>query len=534
VVALLLQSAVEMFNHSELITLLHWIRALPEEHMRTNPHLSIIAAWALLATGQQDAVEPHLQNIEHVLGVIADGSEASLALPAQVRGALGEVSCIRANLAFHQVNIPRVLELSLRAKSYLRDDVETGLFNSPRSLRTVLAFNIALTFEFSGDASAASQAFTEVIALCQEDENMHLMQLAGSHLAQLQVIQGKLRQAEQSYQQTLQSASKTARPSPYSGVARAGLGNILCEWNELDRASACLTQAIELGRPWASWETFLPSYLGLARIKTAQSELDQALALLEELANLFIQQKLPYGLSFIEANKAHLWIRQGNLEAAAHWAQSASSGFEGDISYMQEPEAIILARVLVGCGKLDEALQLATRLLTAAEAGKRWGRVIEVLVIQALALHAQGETESALETVARALALAEPEGYVRIFADEGEPMRLLLQRINALREGRTVRMKEYIGKLLAAFGKQAAHIKLQSSTLSPQPLEEPLSQRELEVLRLIAGGLTNQEIAERLVLSLNTVKTHVRNIHSKLNTRNRTEATIRARELGLL
>jgi LuxR family maltose regulon positive regulatory protein len=244
----------------------------------------------------------------------------------------------------------------------------------------------------------------------------------------------------------------------------------------------------------------------------------------------------------IAALKARVWIGQGRLAEALGWAHRRNLSVDDHLSYLREFEHVTLARVLIACYKSDraersihKAVGLLERLLKAAEEGGRTGSAIEILVLQALAHEAQGNIPLALVPLERALNLAEPEGYVRIFLDEGIPMAGLLKRMNASREGGRPVVSEvvnkYIHKLLAAFGKQEdAH----PSSLSHQPLIEPLSQRELEVLQLIAQGLSNYEISERLFLALNTVKGHNRKIFDKLQVQRRTEAVARARDLGLL
>jgi LuxR family maltose regulon positive regulatory protein len=251
-------------------------------------------------------------------------------------------------------------------------------------------------------------------------------------------------------------------------------------------------------------------------------------------------------VSVIDAHRARLAARRGDLDTAARWATSAHVA--DDAPFVQEAEAIIFARVLVTLDRLDEALRLAERLRTSAEAGQRWGRVLELGVIQSLAFHARDEIERAVAALERVLTLAEPQNYQRLLLDEGEVMQWLIADFRLRIEGQSQsvdrRIIEYADRLLASFPRVATppspigHPR--STTPAQRPganvsqLVEPLSQRELEVLRCMADSLTNQEIADKLVLSLNTIKTHVKNIHSKLDVRNRTQATARARQLGLL
>jgi len=272
----------------------------------------------------------------------------------------------------------------------------------------------------------------------------------------------------------------------------------------------------------------------LAHIKQTQGDADGAQDLLLQ-ADQALQGHIisPPTVNTVKAFQARLWIRQGNLEAARRWAQeyqARPSHVPGYPGYLRQTEGATWARVLNAQVKPGAAILLLDSLLQVAEAAGQTGNVIELLALKALALQVQGQPAQAMTALERALTLAEPEGYLRIFVDEGEPMKLLLQRMKA-EDGR---MKEYIGNLLAAFGKQPASADLHPSSLRPQPLVEPLSERELEVLRLIADGFSNAEIASKLVIAQGTVKRHINNIYGKLGVASRTQAVARSRELGLL
>ena len=291
-----------------------------------------------------------------------------------------------------------------------------------------------------------------------------------------------------------------------------------------------------------------------ARLNETQGDLDGALALLDEAERLYIRTPLP-DFCPISAMKARIWVAQGRLTKALEWVREQGLSADDDLGYLREFEHITLTRILIAQyqndrmdGSIHAVMRLLDRLLQAAEEGGRMGSVIEILVLQALAHQAQGNITSALAPLERALTLAEPEGYVRIFVDEGKPMAELLTRIEA-KDG-TLRVKEYIPKLLSAFdvhkefhpfGSTPAK-KNRSSvyTLSsrkfdqPQHLVEPLSERELEVLRLLRTDLNGPEIARELMVSLSTMRTHTQNIYAKLGVNNRRAAVRRAEELDLL
>jgi LuxR family transcriptional regulator, maltose regulon positive regulatory protein len=534
---LMLTAVLELFVRSELATILNLLSALPEARRRANPQLSMAGAWALLATGQVEKVEEYLQDIEHSLGMVANGSAESLKLPANIRGALGEVSCLRASLSFHHSDVPGVMEWCQRARLYLGKDVVDGLFNDAVSLQPVITFNQALAVEFSGDIQTSSEIFEETIELARQDQNMHILPMAISHLAQLQVVQGKLREAADTYRQALHDAQENRIPSPLSGMAYTGMGNILVEWNDLQNAEAHLQRGIEMGRKWMQWEILVAGFTGMARLKIAQGETKRALAILQEMTDIGDSMQVPWPGYISAAFRALVIMRQGNIEPAIRWAEQSGIHAEDEPNFFQEGEYITLARVLLAQGELKRALSLAERLLTAAEKGQRWGRVIEILSVQSLILRAQGNLDLAMATLHRALELALPEGYVRIFVDEGQPMRELLQKAAIEGSFHAARLLEAFQETSSESAQKYVVDQTTHATAWHHPSEtliDPLSEREIEILSLIATGLTNQEIADRLTISLNTVKTHVKNIYSKLNTRSRLEATDRGRELGLI
>jgi LuxR family maltose regulon positive regulatory protein len=249
------------------------------------------------------------------------------------------------------------------------------------------------------------------------------------------------------------------------------------------------------------------------------------------------QYNSPYWLAQAAAAQAHLWLEQGQLEAAQSWAKAGQLGPTDPLDYLREAEYLTLARLLVKRQEIKEAQTLLGRMLEKTNERQRIGRIIELLIIQAAAYYQQGETEAALTSLSQALTLAQPEEYIRLFVDEGQPVAELL---TTLTRHFTPLNPAYLKKLLTAFEKAKAEGKKgQADSLQPsahilQPLVEPLSERELELLQLIATGMSNQEIAETLVVTVGTVKWHLNNIYGKLEVRSRTQAVARARELRLL
>jgi LuxR family maltose regulon positive regulatory protein len=293
-----------------------------------------------------------------------------------------------------------------------------------------------------------------------------------------------------------------------------------------------LKRAAELGLQTTLVDWLYRWHVAQAQLKESAGDLETALALLDEAKRVYIQTLVP-DLRPIATLKARIHLKQGRLDKARAWAAERGLSLADEVSYLHEFEHLTLARLEIANPHVNALL---ARLLQAAEAQKRWGSALDILLVQALAHEAQGNRPQALAALKEALVLAEPEGYVRIFVDEGEAMRLLIAdfRYSIERQMSSSAHAQlgYTGKLLAAFAPPVN----QQSTINIQQSElvEPLSERELEVLRLVAQGLSNREISERLFLAVNTVKGHNQKIFNKLQVQSRTEAVARARELGLL
>jgi LuxR family maltose regulon positive regulatory protein len=289
---------------------------------------------------------------------------------------------------------------------------------------------MAIAYECSGQIDAATRAFAEAAALAREQDNHYIVLMATGHLAQLQVVRGQLREAEKVCQRALDWGNKlTGQSSQTVGIAHVELGNLFYERNDLETALAHLQKGIALLKPWRYRDGLLPGYIGLARAKRAQGDWDSAFAAIDELAECCSGSEAQFVMPTVEAFRASLWIAQGNLPAATEWAASSGLSADDEPSYFQEYRYLVLARVLLAQGDLTRAARLLARLLTATETGKRTGRLIEVLMLQALTFHAQGKRAEALAALRCALTLAEPEGYVRLFVDEG---RATVELLNAV------------------------------------------------------------------------------------------------------
>lgn len=496
---------------SEVATFLRWVEALPDELVRERPSLGIFHAWALLLQGRwQEATQGRLQDLRMDAGLTAE-----------------RVAPLRAFVAIFQGRVPHAAELSRQALERLPDG---DLF-----LRSIATWSLGLSQLADGDVRAGRQALEEVVRISQEMGNVVVAVMALCSLATLRRRQGELQEAVALYQRALELAmDDQGHRLPAASEPLMGLGEIWREWNDLELATRYLMEGIEWTRAWAATSA-LDGYMSLARLRQAQGDVDGAHRAVQEAQQLAVQfDATELDDLLVSLLQARLWVAQGDIEAAQRWAQErgldkASSGAElrGGLfaaARLLKYRDLVLARLLIAQDRPAEALALLEPLLPGMEQQARIDLVLEILVLKALAHQELGDDEQAQDALARALSLAEAGGYARIFLDEGPPMAHLLYEAAA--RGIT---PQYVGKLLAAFPTEEPATARQAAA----EMVEPLTARELEVLRLVAEGLSNQEVASRLFLSLTTVKWHTHNIYGKLAVKNRTQAVAKARALGL-
>ena len=517
-------------------TLLAWLRALPDALFRDRPVLSVHYAGALLLNGALEGVEARLREAERWLNPAADMPEPAAAHrivvvdEAEFRRLPGVIAVYRAAVALARGNVTDTVKYAQRALDLLPE---------PDHLtRGAAAGFLGLAAWTGGDLETAHRMYAEAMARLQQAG--HIADAIGCAiaLADIRRGQGRLREAMQTYQQALQLAMPPGAATPaVRGMAdmHVGLSELHREVNDLNTAIQHLQKSKEPGEHIGLPQNRYRWRVAMARIRAAQGDPVGALDLLDEAERLYVSDFFPE-VRPIAALKARVWIAQGRLGEALGWVRAQGLSADDDLSYLREFEHITLARVLLARYQRDradsamlEAVGLLERLLHAAEAGARTGSVIEILVLQALAYAMQGNIPAALASLQRALTLAEPEGYIRIFVDEGPTMAHLL------REAATGRiMPTYTAKLLESFNDEPPDSEAASPLPSPQPLIEPLSQRELEILRLFNTELSGPEIARELVIALSTVRTHTKGIYSKLNVTSRRAAVKRAEELGLI
>ncbi|GAC1350360.1 MAG: hypothetical protein NVSMB27_32130 [Ktedonobacteraceae bacterium] len=406
--------------------------------------------------------------------------------------------------------------------------------------RAYVAWYLGKAHWLSGAMGAASIALAEAYHVSWEVNHLYAVFLVSHDLAHLQITQGHLHQADQTYRQALQQALEGGGHQPAMGPAYVGRGNLEREWNHLDAATSLLQEGIKLCEQTGNTQVILQAYIGLAFIHQAQGDTDGASAMMRQAVQITERQHLPQfrGTQEVEAVQAWLSLMQGNEAAVLGWVQSCGLSVDQELNHVREREYLTLVRVLITQRRLDEAAKWLAKLLQLAEAQGRTGSVIEILMLQAEALHASGEVNQAMERLSRALSLAEPEGYIRLFVDEGAPIAHLLVQMRRRPPGGQPGSTHYREQLLALLGRahdeDVSHSAVAVPGSGTYSLGEPLSERELEVLRLIVAGCSNREIADRLVIAVSTVKWYVNTIYSKLQVESRTKAIARARELHIV
>lgn len=539
---------VTLTKRGEVVIISSWLDQLPVEEVQSRSSLSILRAWLLFLTGQYAEAERQLQHMEQRYSVHAARQVfESLAAPPEdmlsVYHLIGEIAAIRASIAIIQEDAERTIEMARQALKYLPDEDIS---------RELVTLYLGIACWIAGDLEAAVQAMAEASARGMTKGNLYIAFLATHDLALLQKAQGYLHQAEQTYRQAMQLASQQGEATPVLGPINVGIGSLQYEWNNLEAAERSLREGIEQCLQMENSRTALQGYISLALVRHALGDQQGVQALLEKISSLAKNPNVPPAQVHLPAAfQALLALKQGDQATAFRWVQQRGLRAGNEVNHLRLDEYLILARVLIAQGNFDEAFTCLQQPFHLAQAHGRIKNTIEILVLEALAHQAQGNMDAALDRLENALLLAESEGYIRLFVDEGTPLANLLAITHTMvrnqshtsprQQSRTHPSLSYIEKLLSAFDDQ--HLPAFASSSQPSfsvsasagsSLAEPLSERELEVLRLITEGCPNREIADRLVLAVSTVKWYVNVIYGKLQVKSRTQAVARARELHLL
>jgi LuxR family transcriptional regulator, maltose regulon positive regulatory protein len=544
-----------LLGRSEGATLRRWLSALPAQAVRGRPRLCLAQAYGAAQGFQTEALEALLDDAE---GAFAASGGEPYEDPA------GRTASVLAN-------VPAAIAFLRGSLARLRGDAALAAVCNRQALaqlgedewlmRSFVRWNQAAADWLGGRLGPAEPGLAAVLAELQAaDEAVRRVggdpaevfrEVEGGagffagflaarvryDLGQVQRAQGNLDAALATYSQALEVTGESSQP-PHLGLAHAGLAQVLYERNELAAALDHATRAVTLCRQLAYTPPLATALAVVARIRHAHGDAAGAAEAMGEAGQAGLSPQVTALLNPVPAQRARLLLAQGDVDAAAQWTTAAGLSPDDEPDYPREPAHLVLARVLLAQHDPGPALTLLQRLAGAAASQGRAGSIIEIQALRALALAARGDHAGVLGALTEAVTLARPQGYVRVFADEGVPMRALLARLSAARPDQQPPVggidPGYLAALARACG-QADAAPPPSRTAGAAPgLIEPLTGRELEVLRLLAAGKSNQRIARDLVVALDTVKKHVTHVLGKLGADNRTEAVARARDLGLI
>jgi LuxR family maltose regulon positive regulatory protein len=516
-------AAEETLGRSQVVTLMRWAERLPTALVRARPGLSLRYAWALLLGGRPfDEVEACLTDLDDGSAGVAPRAAPLLALVAAFQG-----------------RMTRAAELARAALA--------GLAEDDSFLRGMATWTLGLTLLADGEAEAGLRLIEEAARLGRQSGNLMVTIMPLCYTAEVHLRTGQLHQAQAIYTQALELAVDSGgQPLPIAGEALLGLGFVALEWNRLDEAERYFTEGIDLIRQWGEIGAF-DGLVALARLRQARGDPDGAREALQQAERLAVRFDVTdLDDLFIAMQQAQLAITQGELAAAARWAEGRNltphdahimayetvpaellDGAARLDYHLNKYEYLVLARLFIAQNQPEQALAVLQPTLTMLERRGRVANVIETLILRAVALaQMPGRLSQALEALEQALSLAEPGGYVRLFLDAGPPLLELLRE--AARRNIAV---GYVRHLLSEAGVALEGLPAPSPA---SPLVEPITEREMEVLGLLAQGLTNREIADALYVAVSTIKQHLKNIYGKLEVHSRTQAVGRAQELGLL
>ncbi len=530
------QTADLMAKRGEIATLHAWLQALPDELIRARVELCLWHSWLLALFGLFDAAEGLLQDLERAAstGMPPTSTSGTGSAPRRedtqaLSERAGRVAAIRAFIAFRRGDAPRTIALARQALEQLpRETAARGL----------VAWNLGIAYLWHGDLAAGAAALSEARVISHAAGNSYAACMITFELAQTHVRQGQLHQAAQTYRQALDLVVARGEQLAATGPLYVGRGELQRERNNLDAAMHDLDEGIAQCRQTGNAAILILGYVALARVHQAHGDAARAQALIQQVEQtLYTRDFPPINAASLAAWHARLSLQQGDLAVAVRWARERQLRVEDALDPPREIEYLTWARVLLAQHRPAEIAPLLARLLRLAERQGRMGSVLEILILQALAQQARGDVAGGMERLTRALTLAEPEGYIRIFVDEGAPLAHLLVRMRTHMPGDQHGSPRYRDHLLVLLGSardaDAAIAESGAPGHALPPPSNPLNDRELAVLRLIVAGCSNREIADRLVIAVSTVKWYVNTIYGKLQVESRTKAIVRARDLHL-
>jgi LuxR family maltose regulon positive regulatory protein len=506
------ENVVSMLSHSEAPVLLGWIAKLPKPIVRGRPWLDIYRAYTLALSGQADEADLLLEDVEKRI-------EPDMPRAAECTGHIAAIRSYTANLWGEP---ERVIEMAEFAEKQLPEEHLIA--------RGMATYALAVTYWASDDMDSAIKASLKMFEIGKKLDRLLMAVTALCDVASAKKVQGQLRQAKDYYDRAHRwLVARNGLDSRVRCVYEVGWADSLLQWNQLDAAYEHAVTGIEYCQRFGAPSEMTWGYVTLMRVLQAWGDSEGALDALYDAEQVLQAHRVRQALRVeLETRRVALWLAVGDIDTARRWAACCSGG--------SEREQIALARLSFAEGCASEALHLLERQRALAEADGRNGRLIEILGLLALALEAQGRPEEANVALLQAVSLGRPEAYVRVFLELGWPLYELLERSAAS----VLFAGDYVHDLLAAFRQEpearrnrAAEAALLAPNLA-EALADPLTGRELEVLHLLAEGLSNKEIGDRLVVAPSTVKQHLKNIYSKLDVHSRTQAVARGRELALL
>jgi LuxR family maltose regulon positive regulatory protein len=544
-----------LLGRSEGATLHRWLSALPAESVCDRPRLWLAQAYGAAQGFQLAALEALLDDAERAFAVSGDEPYED---PAG--RAASVLANVPAGIAFLRGSLARLRGDAASAVGYNRQAL-AQLGDDEWLMHSHVRWNLAAADWLAGRLGPAERGLAEVLAELRAAGEA--VRRAGGEptqvfraveggvgffagflamrvcydLGQVQRARGNLDAAQATYRHALGTDDESSQP-PHLGIAHVGLAQILYERNELAAALDYATRGVTLCRQLAFTPPLATGLAVVARIRHAHGDAAAAQEAMMEAGQAGLSPQVAALLGPVPSLRARLLLAQGDVGAAAEWATAVGLSPDDVPDYPREPTYMVLARVLLAQHKPGPALTLLQRLLDAAASQGRADSIIEIQALRALALAARGDHGSARDALTEALTLACPQGYVRVFGDEGAPMRALLAQLPPARPSQQHPARGmrpgYLPSLLRACGQADTTAPQRRAATAPPGLAEPLTGRELEVLRLIAAGRSNQRIARDLVVALDTVKKHVTHVLGKLGAANRTEAVARARDLGLI
>jgi LuxR family maltose regulon positive regulatory protein len=508
--------ALKMLLRGEVITVQNWSTWIPEEQVQQSPTLCVCFALAFLISDKLEQVEHYLSIVDH--------------LPS-THALQGSIMAAYSLLAWCNGDYEKTIQFERQAVEQI----------SPEQtyLRGLLALSSGAAYEAIGEDAAAFQSLQEAQQINHAVGNRSAELSAFKKLGDLHMRRGQLYQAALSYQQALRIGSiRDGLLLPVAAQPVAAMGQVYYEWDQLEEAEHYLRQGVELSRKLENPYDLLLNLQNLARVQWIQGDRESALRLRRETEQIMLEfPPIPSVAAKAALQQIQMYLYMGETQTAIRFAQLHGQNWKSGYAHAGELMTILWTRVWIAQGNASEAIQALETALPLARIAGRWGVVIELLVLQALSLAMAHQIPQALAALQEALRLAEPEGYARIFLDEGEPMARLLKMAYRSKEKGS---REYETRLLEGLISAEAQAPPVSAEIpSGKPMDypvliDPLTERELEVLLMIAEGHSNQDVAEKMVVTVGTVKAHISHIYRKLDVRSRTQAILKADQLNLL